>query len=380
MICIFFPIFYDKSKIVCFNTAILQDKQIFGRKIKGDTKKMCYFEDCEDRYWPREDNTPDCPYEDCDNSTDTGNTNPGGTGSTNPGNSGNTGTSGGQSQSGNCPCDCDNSTDTGNTKPGGSGNTGTSGGQNQGGNCPCNCDNRTDTGNTKPGGSHICICNCDDCADGTCGTTRYYKPGESFCLYASHSDYYAWSTEPSIIFVGTDGKAVAIREGSAYICIRSRSNPAFRHCIRVVATNTPPVKIKGSTIAHQKCSLTIQVSGSDPDAVIFNTLRIDDAKASDARARQWLSSLNLPSDVVVRYFMGDIRHFEIQPIKNEVSNAWAAKSIYGTNAGLFGGYKTFAAAHIYDGVSLQVNQFNSTSFLSNKDNYPFLNGGEKRYQ
>ena len=137
------------------------------------------------------------------------------------------------------------------------------------------------------------------------------------------------------------------------------------------------VKIKGSTIAHQKCSLTIQVSGSDPDAVIFNTLRIDDAKASDARARQWLSSLNLPSDVVVRYFMGDIRHFEIQPIKNEVSNAWAAKSIYGTNAGLFGGYKTFAAAHIYDGVSLQVNQFNSTSFLSNKDNYPFLNGGEK---
>ena len=85
MICIFFPIFYDKSKIVCFNTAILQDKQIFGRKIKGDTKKMCYFEDCEDRYWPREDNTPDCPYEDCDNSTDTGNTNPGGTGTTNPG-------------------------------------------------------------------------------------------------------------------------------------------------------------------------------------------------------------------------------------------------------------------------------------------------------
>ena len=46
---------------------------------------MCYFEDCEDRYWPREDNTPDCPYEDCDNSTDTGNTNPGGTGTTNPG-------------------------------------------------------------------------------------------------------------------------------------------------------------------------------------------------------------------------------------------------------------------------------------------------------
>ena len=174
MICIFFPIFYDKSKIVCFNTAILQDKQIFGRKIKGDTKKMCYFEDCEDRYWSPEDNTPDCP------------------------------------------CDCDNSTDTGNTNPGG-------------------------TGTTNPGGGHICICNCDDCADGTCGTTRYYKPGESFCLYnASHSDYYAWSTEPSIIFVGTDGKAVAIREGSAYICIRSRSNPAFRHCIRVVATNTPP--------------------------------------------------------------------------------------------------------------------------------------------
>ena len=135
---------------------------------------MCYFEDCEDRYWPPEDNTPDCP------------------------------------------CDCDNSTDTGNTNPGG-------------------------TGTTNPGGGHICICNCDDCADGTCGTTRYYKPGESFCLYnASHSDYYAWSTEPSIIFVGTDGKAVAIREGSAYICIRSRSNPAFRRCIRVVATNTPP--------------------------------------------------------------------------------------------------------------------------------------------
>ena len=40
--------------------------------------------------------------------------------------------------------------------------------------------------------------------------------------------------------VGIDGKAVAIREGSAYICIRSRSNPAFRRCIRVVATNTPP--------------------------------------------------------------------------------------------------------------------------------------------
>ena len=84
---------------------------------------MCYFEDCEDRYWPREDNTPDCPYEDCDNSTDTGNTNPGGTGSTNPGNSGNTGASGGQSQSGNCPCDCDNRTDTGNTNPGGTGTT-----------------------------------------------------------------------------------------------------------------------------------------------------------------------------------------------------------------------------------------------------------------
>ena len=128
---------------------------------------MCYFEDCEDRYWPPEDNTPDCP---------------------------------------------------------------------------CDCDNSTDTGNTNPGGSHICICNCDDCADGTCGITRYYKPGESFCLYdASHSDYYAWSTEPSIIFVGTDGKAVAIREGSAYICIRSRSNPSFRRCIRVVATNTPPI-------------------------------------------------------------------------------------------------------------------------------------------
>ena len=117
-----------------------------------------------------------------------------------------------------CPCDCDNSTDTGNTNPGG-------------------------TGTTNPGGGHICICNCDDCADGTCGTTRYYKPGESFCLYnASHSDLYAWSTEPSIIFVGTDGKAVAIREGSAYICIRSRSNPAFRRCIRVVATNIPPTQ------------------------------------------------------------------------------------------------------------------------------------------
>ena len=223
---------------------------------------MCYFEDCEDRYWPREDNTPDCPYEDCDNSTDTGNTNPGGTGSTNPGNSGNTGTSGGQSQSGNCPCDCDNSTDTGNTKPGGSGNTGTSGGQNQGGNCPCNCDNRTDTGNTKPGGSHICICNCDDCADGTCGTTRYYKPGESFCLYnASHSDYYAWSTEPSIIFVGTDGKAVAIREGSAYICIRSRSNPAFRHCIRVVATNTPPTGGNTQPGGNGSAVTGIEISG-----------------------------------------------------------------------------------------------------------------------
>ena len=134
---------------------------------------MCYFEDCEDRYWSPEDNTPDCP------------------------------------------CDCDNSTDTGNTNPGG-------------------------TGTTNPGGGHICICNCDDCADGTCGTTRYYKPGESFCLYnASHSDLYAWSTNPSNIKVNPDG-TVQVIQSSAYICIRSRSNPAFRRCIRVVATNTPP--------------------------------------------------------------------------------------------------------------------------------------------
>lgn len=49
-------------------------------------------------------------------------------------------------------------------------------------------------------------------ADGTCGTARYYKPGESFYLYdASNSDFYAWSTELSIFFVGTDGKAESNR-------------------------------------------------------------------------------------------------------------------------------------------------------------------------
>ena len=80
---------------------------------------MCYFEDCEDRYWPREDNTPDCPYEDCDNSTDTGNTNPGGTGTTNP------------------------------------------------------------------GGGHICICNCDDCAD---GTIQVIQGSESISIISNDSN------------------------------------------------------------------------------------------------------------------------------------------------------------------------------------------------
>ena len=134
------------------------------------------------------------------------------------------------------------------------------------------------------------------------------------------------------------------------------------------------VKIKGTDKTN---SIVIQITGSSNDSIIFNTLRLNEALASDSRARTWLSNIDLPSDVVVRYYMGDIRQFEIQPIKNKVSNYWAEKSIYGTNAGLFGGYKTFAAAHIYDGVSLQVNQFNSSSFLSNKDNYPFLNGAEK---
>ena len=134
------------------------------------------------------------------------------------------------------------------------------------------------------------------------------------------------------------------------------------------------VKIKGTDKTN---SIVIQITGSSNDSIIFNTLRLDEALASDSRARTWLSNIDLPSDVVVRYYMADIRQFEIQPIKNKVSNYWAEKSIYGTNAGLFGGYKTFAAAHIYDGVSLQVNQFNSSSFLSNKDNYPFLNGAEK---
>ena len=35
---------------------------------------------------------------------------------------------------------------------------------------------------------------------------------------------------------------VQVIQGSAYICIRSRSNPAFRRCIRVVATNIPPTQ------------------------------------------------------------------------------------------------------------------------------------------
>ena len=132
------------------------------------------------------------------------------------------------------------------------------------------------------------------------------------------------------------------------------------------------VKIKGSTIAHQKCSLTIQVSGSDPDAIIFNTLRIDDAKASDTRARQWLSSLNLPSDVVVRYFMGDIRHFEMVECTTPVSN-WAKASIYGTNASFFGGTHNMSCAHVYNGESLQYKTNGNTMRI-----YDFENGSEEK--
>ena len=163
---------------------------------------MCYIEDCEDHYQPPVDPAPDCPYEDCE------------------GGSGNTGSE--------------------------SGNTGGSDGKKPSGNC-C-CDDRTDTGGTTtPGGGHICICNCDDCADGFCGVTRYYKPGDSFCLYSPVStDYYAWSSEPSIVVVGPDGQAHVICEGSAYICLRSRTDPTFRRCWRVVATNNPPTSQGGS--------------------------------------------------------------------------------------------------------------------------------------
>ena len=183
---------------------------------------MCYFEDCEDRYWPREDNTPDCP---------------------------------------------------------------------------CDCDNRTDTGNTNPGGGHICICNCDDCADGICGTTRYYKPGESFCLYdASHSDLYAWSTEPSIIFVGTDGKAVAIREGSAYICIRSRSNPAFRRCIRIVSSNT-------ATSQNPEQHITLLVTAKQMQDIGWN-----EAKTTSTRIQE-LNSVLQKYDITT---VERIRHFITQ--------------------------------------------------------------------
>ena len=135
---------------------------------------MCYFEDCEDRYWPREDNTPDCPYEDCDNSTDTGNTNPGGTGTTNP-------------------------------------------------------------------GSAIFV-------SATATTVRTESAARPGTINPAKASACMTLLIPIIMhghrtlnhIVGIDGKAVAIREGSAYICIRSRSNPAFRRCIRVVATNTPP--------------------------------------------------------------------------------------------------------------------------------------------
>ena len=333
---------------------------------------MCYFEDCEDRYWPPEDNTPDCP------------------------------------------CDCDNSTDTGNTNPGG-------------------------TGTTNPGGGHICICNCDDCADGTCGTTRYYKPGESFCLYnASHSDLYAWSTEPSIIFVGTDGKAVAIREGSAYICIRSRSNPAFRRCIRVVATNTPPAptlpmsieicdengtrlsvlgfdccwqmeageqyqfryhianqsgnpEVKWSvddrSVLHvdqdglvtavgigeailtvslknsdKHCTLDISVDGYKNNFILYNEFSVDNTHMTHTSLYN-----DVNSGLMVKYYMADIDAFKIartesykKGIQKNAIATWKQSIRYGTNAALFGGNYDFPTIVIYNGESLQYNYATDT--------------------
>ncbi len=208
---------------------------------------MCYTEDCEDYYQPPvdptpedptpEDPTPDTSCEDCDSSSDSGNTNPGGEtqpgGETNPGGEtqpGETTTPGGN-QNPNDNCCCDDRTDTGGTKPGGETQPG--GETNPG-------------GTTTPGGGHICICDCDDCADGICGITRYYKPGDSFCLYTPNEEYYAWSSEPSIIVVGPDGKVHIICEGSAYICLRSKTDPTFRRCWRVVATNNPPTGQGGS--------------------------------------------------------------------------------------------------------------------------------------
>ena len=172
---------------------------------------MCYIEDCEDHYQPPVDPTPECPYEDCE----------GGSGNTGS-ESGNTGGSDGKNPSGNC-C-CDDRTDTGGeTNPGGEINPG---------------------GETNPGGNTD-QGDCDDCADCAicakcyCGIIQYYKAGDDFYLYPpTDTDYYAWCTDSTLATVGTDGKVHVIREGSAYICLRSHSNPNLRRCWKIIVTSS----------------------------------------------------------------------------------------------------------------------------------------------